>query len=58
MRRVVCAVLAAAVAACGSDPPRPPEMPAVTEYTSTPVAEEQSALVSTVTVWVVVSSIE
>ncbi|HEY5323199.1 MAG TPA: ABC transporter permease, partial [Caldimonas sp.] len=43
MRRVLCAVVAAAVVACGSDPPRPPEMPAVTEYTSTPVAEDRLA---------------
>src|SRR5678816_393599 len=43
MRRLLCGVVAAATAACGTDPPRPPEMPAVAEYTSTPVDEARLA---------------
>jgi NodT family efflux transporter outer membrane factor (OMF) lipoprotein len=35
--------MAAAFAACSTDPPPPPEMPAVTQYTSTPVAEQRLA---------------
>jgi NodT family efflux transporter outer membrane factor (OMF) lipoprotein len=42
MRRALC-LMAAAFAACSTDPPPPPEMPAVTQYTSTPVAEQRLA---------------
>ena len=42
MRRALC-LLAAATAGCASDPLRPPDMPAVAQYTSTPVAEERLA---------------
>ena len=42
MRRALC-LMAVALAACAGDPPPPPELPAVAQYTSTPVAEERLA---------------
>src|SRR5262245_27818173 len=41
MKRVLQAGLAASLAACASEPLAPPEMPAVEQYTSTPVSEER-----------------
>ena len=43
MRRTLCALAVAAIAACSSDPLRPPEMPVVEQYTSTAVAEDRLA---------------
>jgi NodT family efflux transporter outer membrane factor (OMF) lipoprotein len=43
MRRALCCVAVAAVAACGGEPVRAPEIPAVEQYTFTPVAEERLA---------------
>ena len=42
-RRALCSLAAAAIAACSSDPLRPPEMPVVEQYTSTAVAEDRLA---------------
>jgi NodT family efflux transporter outer membrane factor (OMF) lipoprotein len=44
MRRALCSLAVAAIAACSTEPPRPPEMPAVEHYTATPVAEDRLAL--------------
>lgn len=43
MRRALCALVASALAACGSEPLRPPEPPAPADYTAIPVAEERLA---------------
>jgi NodT family efflux transporter outer membrane factor (OMF) lipoprotein len=43
MKRVLCSLAVAAIAACSTEPPRPPEMPVVEAYTATPVAEERLA---------------
>jgi NodT family efflux transporter outer membrane factor (OMF) lipoprotein len=43
MRRALCSLAVAAIAACSSDPLRPPEIPVVEQYTSTAVAEDRLA---------------
>ena len=43
MKHAFHGILAASLAACASEPVRPPEMPAVEQYTSTAVAEERLA---------------
>ena len=42
-RRALCSLAMAAIAACSSDPLRPPEIPVVEQYTSTAVAEDRLA---------------
>src|SRR5678815_1000228 len=42
-RRSLCSLAMAAIAACSSDPIRPPEIPVVEQYTSTAVAEDRLA---------------
>jgi NodT family efflux transporter outer membrane factor (OMF) lipoprotein len=41
MRRAFCSIVAAGIAACSNEPMRPPEIPAVARYTSTPVVEDR-----------------
>jgi NodT family efflux transporter outer membrane factor (OMF) lipoprotein len=43
MRRALCALSVAAMAACSHDPLRTPELPVVEQYTSTAVAEDRLA---------------
>ena len=43
MRRALCSLAMAAIAACSTDPLRPPEVPVVERYTSTAVAEDRLA---------------
>jgi NodT family efflux transporter outer membrane factor (OMF) lipoprotein len=43
MRRVLCSLSVAAIAACSSDPLRPPEVPVVEQYTSSAVVEDRLA---------------
>ena len=43
MRRALCSLLAAALAACSGEPLRPPEVPDVATYTSGAVVEARLA---------------
>ena len=43
MRRALCSLAMAAIAACSNDPLRPPEVPVVERYTATAVAEDRLA---------------
>jgi NodT family efflux transporter outer membrane factor (OMF) lipoprotein len=43
MRRALCCIVTAGIAACGGEPLRPPEIPAVEQYTPTPVSPQTAS---------------